>query len=390
MLINLISSQEFHVPPRTAPAIRILALAKGLREIGVGVQIITKRLAGQQTKSIVNGIALYRPWVNFVDPRAYVKALLHYGRKADVHHLRGIPLLPGIWTANRFLNHRPIVIDGTGLFIHSQASPTFHLGYRPEAQVLRPFENKWAFEKAILDHVECILCTTHAVREWYRKSGIPAQKLKVIPLGVDTITFNPKTVSPVTLPDINPKHPVITYIGGVQAYQGLDNLLNAIPLVINSNPNALFLLVLKATPNQIKSIKQEITKLNVKENVILHSNIPHHMIPQYLKRSTIVTIPMRSTIQTEMFSAMKLMEAIAMGVPLVATNLQATQEIVTDQESALLVTTPQPENLAKKITRLLDEPNLRTQLGQNALEVAQKYSWKEIAAAHQDVYQSLI
>lgn len=390
MMVNILSSQEFCTPPQSAPSIRILALARGLREIGVHVQIITKRLPSQPTFSTIHDIPLYRPWTNFVDPRAYVRALLYYGRSAAVSHIRGIPLLPGVWVINRFLKHRPLVIDGTGLYIHACASPHFHLGYRPEAQILRPIEDKWAFEKALLDRVDRVLCTTHAIRNWYTQSGISSDKLRVIPLGVDTTLFNPATVSPLALPAVNPKHPVITYIGGTQTYQGLTNLIQAIPLVLAAHPTALFLLGLKGTTSQLYALQQKLQALHITNHVILHTNIPHQLIPHYLKRSNIVIIPMLSTIQTEMFSAMKLMEALAMGVPIVATRLQATQEIVKDHESAILVPQPTPDYLATALNALLDNPDLRTRLSHNARQTAQQYNWAHIANQHKHVYQELV
>jgi glycosyltransferase involved in cell wall biosynthesis len=72
---------------------------------------------------------------------------------------------------------------------------------------------------------------------------------------------------------------------------------------------------------------------------------------------------------------MKVLEMMARGLPIVASDLPSTRDILTDGENALLVPPDSPDALAEAIRRLLDDPGLGGQLSQRALDEVEHYAW---------------
>ena len=123
-----------------------------------------------------------------------------------------------------------------------------------------------------------------------------------------------------------------------------------------------------------------ITKYNLEENIILAGQIPE--AAKYLKAFDIFVLP---SIKEGLPYA--ILEAMAAGLPIVATNVGGISEMITDNESGLLVPPKNPEALAEALKKLIDAPELRARLGQNAAATAAaKFSLKEMLKKTRQIY----
>ncbi|MEK7165035.1 MAG: glycosyltransferase family 4 protein [Patescibacteria group bacterium] len=80
-----------------------------------------------------------------------------------------------------------------------------------------------------------------------------------------------------------------------------------------------------------------------------------------------------------------LLEAMAAGLPIVATNVGGIPEIIKDGQTGLLVPPKNPEKLAAAIGRLIDDPGLRNKLATNARKKVKKYSLSKMLAQYQEL-----
>jgi glycosyltransferase involved in cell wall biosynthesis len=86
-----------------------------------------------------------------------------------------------------------------------------------------------------------------------------------------------------------------------------------------------------------------------------------------------------------------ILEAMAEGLPVVATNVGGTPEIIIDGKTGFLVPPDRPDLLASKIGRLLRSPCLRAQLGKAGLEsVRQRYNTQEVTTQYESIYRSVV
>jgi glycosyltransferase involved in cell wall biosynthesis len=215
------------------------------------------------------------------------------------------------------------------------------------------------------------------------KRGIPCQKILVNPNGVDLKNYSPK----VSGYEIREKYnlgnsKLIGFIGTFAQWHGVEELAKSIVIFFNSNPECLknvkFLLI--GEGRLMRTIKTIINKSGYKHNVIFTGLIPQNEGPKYLAACDILLSPhIKNPDGSNFFgSPTKLFEYMAMGKPIIASNLDQIGELLNHRKTAFLVEPGDIQELANAMKTLIRNPQLRGILGMNAhTEVLQKYTWEE-------------
>ena len=123
----------------------------------------------------------------------------------------------------------------------------------------------------------------------------------------------------------------------------------------------------------------------LKDNVVFTSYVPTNRTPLYYRAADIFVLPSFS----EAFP-LTLLEAGAAGLPIVATDVGGVSDILHDGVNGLITKIGDPEDLAGKITSLLDNKELREEMGKNGRMFAEQYSWEKVAEETEKVYLDLI
>jgi len=87
---------------------------------------------------------------------------------------------------------------------------------------------------------------------------------------------------------------------------------------------------------------------------------------------------------------MVLLEAMALGKPVVASNIEGYTSVVTHEYDGLLVPPRNARALAEVIRRLLQDESLRLRIGANGLATVQKYDWPLVASQVMDYYKEIL
>jgi glycosyltransferase involved in cell wall biosynthesis len=86
-----------------------------------------------------------------------------------------------------------------------------------------------------------------------------------------------------------------------------------------------------------------------------------------------------------------LLEAMSSGIPVVATNVGGNSEVISSGVNGLLIPPKSPENMAKAISRLLDEQALRERIGRAARKtIEEHYTWDKIAENVTESYEHML
>ena len=126
--------------------------------------------------------------------------------------------------------------------------------------------------------------------------------------------------------------------------------------------------------------------------MIFTGSVAHERVPALLDACDILVAPHVPLADGSEFfgSPTKVFEYMAMGKAIVASRLGQIGEVLTDQETALLVEPGNVRELAAAIVKLVESDELRMQLGAKAREVAEReFTWKHNAQRVLDAYKSL-
>ena len=85
-----------------------------------------------------------------------------------------------------------------------------------------------------------------------------------------------------------------------------------------------------------------------------------------------------------------IMDAMAVGVPVIATDIPGSREMISHKENGWLVNPADPSSLADAICELMGRPQLRRLLSQAGKESVKRYSLQEITKSYKDLYDYLL
>ncbi|MCI0453735.1 MAG: MSMEG_0565 family glycosyltransferase [Candidatus Dadabacteria bacterium] len=131
----------------------------------------------------------------------------------------------------------------------------------------------------------------------------------------------------------------------------------------------------------------EIKSLGLKlgEDIILLGTVPEESMPKLYKAGNVFVFP-----SIKEGWGLVVFEAMASGLPVVASSIEPMTDYLKDGENALLVSPIDYESLAQKIIGILENAELRDKLLRNATKTAQAYSWRNTALRHEEFYGGIL
>lgn len=163
--------------------------------------------------------------------------------------------------------------------------------------------------------------------------------------------------------------PTVVYAGSLLPWKGVDVLLGAARRL----PATRFLVV-GGSPEEVERLRGSV---EVPANARLTGFRPPEEVRRYLAAADAAVVPNRSTpaISAKYTSPLKVFEAMATGTPVVASDLPSMRDIVEHGTSAWLVPPDDPDALARELSIVLADANLRIRLMTNARKVVARHSW---------------
>jgi phosphatidylinositol alpha-mannosyltransferase len=203
----------------------------------------------------------------------------------------------------------------------------------------------------------------------------------VIPNGVD-VDFFSQDVSPVD--DFNDGKPNILFVSRLEKRKGLNYLLKAYHRAKREIPDLRLIVVGPGTRWSKKYEKQ--AGENASSGVIFTGRLPYAELPRYYRTADVVCCPATGK---ESFGIV-LLEAMAAGKPIVASNIKGYADVITDGSEGLLVPPRDDKGLARALVSLLKDRKLRQEMGERGRAKARNYRWENIAGRVLDCYSEVL
>ena len=229
-----------------------------------------------------------------------------------------------------------------------------------------------------------ITCVSQKVADFaIREIKIPQEKIIIIPNGISMDQYSHiRSLSEERISLGLPEGLLIGTVSRAHPIKGLAILLDAFAMLLIDRPQVH--LVLVGSGPQLHELQQQANKLGLEGHVIFLGE--RRDIPSILAAIDIFVLP-------SLFEGMPnaVLEAMASGLPVVATSVGGTPEVIMDGVTGLLVPPGNPTALTNAMVRLLEDPGLRSEMGQAAyMRVKQYYTQEQMVQKTELLYQDLM
>lgn len=224
---------------------------------------------------------------------------------------------------------------------------------------------------------ERIVCCSNLVSQLFKKSA----KVLVGHHGIDLTEFSPDITSGTLKRQLCPDSNLVIMITRLAKWKGIEVFIRAANYIKENVKFMIFAEMVMGKERYLMKLKRMIEKLNLKEKVTIIMN-KNKNIPQIISAADIVV---HASLRPEPFGLV-IIEAMAMGKPVVSTRLGGPLEIITDGLDGILIEPKDPKLLASTISGLLKAPGVAGRLGKNAREkIVEKFNIKDYATAFDNI-----
>jgi glycogen synthase len=183
--------------------------------------------------------------------------------------------------------------------------------------------------------------------------------------------------------------PVIGFIGSFYDYEGLDDLIAAMPLLLQRQPEARLLLVGGGPVGD--ALKAQAEASPAAHAIRFVGRVPHDQVERYYALADIMAYPRKKSRLTDLVTPLKPLEAMAQGKLVAASDVGGHRELMTHAVTGTLFTPDDPAACATALADLIDRRDGWDRMRAAARQhVEQAHDWARNVQRYQDVYQSLL
>jgi glycosyltransferase involved in cell wall biosynthesis len=262
-----------------------------------------------------------------------------------------------------FSSYTPLFLPrgrSTGVVVHHITSPTAE---RRWGKILT--RGIAGLERSMISRAGRISATSDAARD-AATTIAPTTPLHMVSAGVAPSLFTLE------------RHPesFLLYFGRLDIYhKGIDTLLEAVAIVSRSKPDILLKIAGRgSSSDEIAALAK---KSGIERNVQVLGAVDDSERDRLFSTAVMQVMPSRF----EGFG-LAAAEAMAAGVPLIASNAGSLPEVVDAPRGGVVVPPDDPEALADAIARMLDDEAMRQSLSSSARESARRFDWDRVASDH--------
>jgi len=301
--------------------------------------------------------------------------------KAEVIHAHS-PLLnglPALWAGRRL--GLPVVYEARAFW---EDAAVDH-GTMQERSVR--YRVSRALETLLFKRADCVVVIAEAMRCEIIARGVPKERLRVVPNAVDIERFRPVARHTELARRLGLEQgPVLGFIGSFYRYEGLRFLLEAMPALRRQIPGCQLLLV--GGGEDEASLRGRAAQIG--SGVVLAGQIPHPQISEFYSLIDVFVCPRRRMRLTELVTPLKPLEAMAMGCPVVASDVGGLLELIQHEVTGLIFKAESQEALIGEVRRLASDPGFRRSLGAaGRAHVERERTWAGVVSRYRRIYDDV-
>jgi len=246
-------------------------------------------------------------------------------------------------------------------------------------------------ETRVAREADAVTVICNGLKQDLISRGIPPEKITLIPNAVDIGKFSgPAEPDPGLRSRLGLDGAItLGFIGSFYDYEGLDILLESLPVILREAPNARLLLV-GGGPEEA-SLKELAKLFGIEEKVMFTGRVPHDKVQDYYNQVDIFVYPRKKMRLTDLVTPLKPLEAMAQHKLVAASNIGGHNELIEDGKTGVLFKPDNSLNLAKTIIELLqnrDQWPAMTAAGRQYVEEVR--NWKNSVSNYPAIFNQII
>lgn len=244
-------------------------------------------------------------------------------------------------------------------------------------------------QRFVIEKVPKFIIISEFLKKKMIANHMPEDRMVVIPNPVKVKEISPDKVEQLRKKyNIRKQDLVFGIVGRIMRWKGHIELLMAAKIVLSALPKAKLVIIGGTSDGNIRNIKN-ITKMiddsGFKDRIIFTGYVPD--VSAFYK---IIDVCVHCSIEPEPFGLV-ITEAMSYGVPVIASDLGAPKEIITDGENGYIIDPTATEKLAKTIIKLLTDDGLRERIGERGKQhVESTYQLEAYGHSIEKVYLDLL
>jgi phosphatidyl-myo-inositol dimannoside synthase len=230
------------------------------------------------------------------------------------------------------------------------------------------------FKRAALLGSEAVTVNSSATREAVRSLAPAHRDLRLIPMGVDVSVRPAADALARWRRHRRGEGPLVAFVGRLMEVKGVDDLLAGVSRAVPDLPDVT--LVIAGSGPLREPLEAQARELGLDDRVSFVGWLDRADVAALQAAADVVAVPSRTAADgSREAQGLSVVEALALGRPVVAGRVGGIPDAITDGENGLLVPERDPAALAAALTRLATEPGLAARLGEAAERSAQRYAW---------------
>jgi glycosyltransferase involved in cell wall biosynthesis len=375
-------------PANYGSAASILEMSQALAERGHEIHVVTYHLGlsteGRNLKvhripnvptyrKMSSGPAYQKPLLDFLLALKLIQVVKR--EKIDIIHAHNYEATLAGYVARRFTG-RPVIYNAVTAMGHELPVHNF---IRPKSLAVKLGNWLDAYVPARADYITAV---SHDLVEMAESQGVLPERVSLVPAGVNLNDFHNADPTQIRRELGLGNRPVILYTGILDAFQGIENLLEAMKRVVQEIPDAALVVVANSDFSKFEKMAHA---MGLQNHVVFADDPPFRNIKHYLAACQVTVVP---RVECPGFPV-KLLNYMAGGKA--AVSFAGSAKCIEHLKTGWVVAGGDVKGFAEGIVTLLRDPALAERLGRNALEhLKGNYEWGALASRIEQIYQKVM
>ena len=248
-----------------------------------------------------------------------------------------------------------------------------------------------ALENRVVKRADAVFTICEGLRNDLAERGHDTAKIRLSPNGVDLSLFGePRQRDDALGTELGLGNgPVIGFIGSFYDYEGLDDLIAAMPALRDQHPEARLLLV-GGGPRE-GALRAQAAASPASNAIVFTGRVPHDEVDRYYSLIDVLAYPRKKSRLTDLVTPLKPLEAMAQRRIVAASDVGGHRELIEDGVTGTLFAPDDPQAIAKALSDLIDRREKWDAMREaGRRHVAAHHDWGRNVARYREIYQALV